>query len=119
MNYYQARQNSSTGKWDFTCMNDGKIWAVGYCAEAGGNHHDTEQEAVRCYGEYVLDKRLSFHPEKPGGAGTYSQCRVCNKLTNGYVEVDNSNISFLCDEHQNRESVAGFFIPPTKIMSSY
>lgn len=31
MNYYAARQRERDGRYDFTCMNDGKVWPVGYC----------------------------------------------------------------------------------------
>lgn len=31
MNYYAARQRLSDQRFDFTCMNDGKTWPVGYC----------------------------------------------------------------------------------------
>jgi len=36
MNYYQAREmykdGKPSGKWHYICMNDGKIWPVGYCS---------------------------------------------------------------------------------------
>lgn len=32
MNYYQARQMVESGLWHYTCMNDGSVWPVGYCA---------------------------------------------------------------------------------------
>lgn len=33
MNYYQARQREGDKRWDYTCMNDGRIWPIGYCVE--------------------------------------------------------------------------------------
>ncbi|MHB1950232.1 MAG: hypothetical protein ACYCQK_02005 [Acidiferrobacteraceae bacterium] len=32
MNYYDARQRQDDKRWDYTRMNDGRIWPVGYCA---------------------------------------------------------------------------------------
>src|SRR5205807_6842276 len=47
MNYYDARERQRDGKgtgiFDYTCMNDGKIWPVGYCG-----------------GEWKRDKRQSW-----------------------------------------------------------
>src|SRR3954467_10556795 len=36
MNYYGPREildkdGNSTGKWHYTCENDGRVWPVGYC----------------------------------------------------------------------------------------
>lgn len=31
MNYYQARQRMTDKRWDYTRMNDGRVWPVGYC----------------------------------------------------------------------------------------
>lgn len=33
MNYYDARKRHDDGKYDYTRMNDGRIWPVGYCAQ--------------------------------------------------------------------------------------
>jgi hypothetical protein len=32
MNYYEARQLQSTGKWHYTCLNGDSAWPVGYCS---------------------------------------------------------------------------------------
>ncbi len=31
MNYYEARQRKSDGRWDFTVMNNGNVRSTGYC----------------------------------------------------------------------------------------
>lgn len=31
MNYYAARQRESDKRFDYTCLNDGRSWPVGYC----------------------------------------------------------------------------------------
>lgn len=35
MNYYAARARESDKKFDYTCMNDGVVWPVGYCHAYG------------------------------------------------------------------------------------
>jgi hypothetical protein len=32
MNYYDARQRQSDGKWDYSVMNDGHVHPAGYCS---------------------------------------------------------------------------------------
>jgi len=98
-------------------MNDGKIWAVGYCAEFGGGHHDTAEEAVECYRKWMLDNRLRFRPPVENQQGTYRYCAECKKLTNGYADV-NLSIIFLCEEHQTKEIVDKHFQLGGEIWSS-
>lgn len=31
MNYLQPRKRQEDGRFDYTCMNDGRIWPIGYC----------------------------------------------------------------------------------------
>ena len=88
MNYYAARQGDDDKKWDYTCMNDGRMWPIGYCsrfleAEVGGfagctqeradrhnnfrekygrHNHETKEEAFECYKQYVLDNLVRFWP---------------------------------------------------------
>lgn len=93
MNYYDARQRKGDSKFDYTCMNDGHIWPVGYCAgfpspTANGdshlaelltkelerlaplkdrfhtNGHATKEEACACYRRYLLDTRTRFFSEE-------------------------------------------------------
>jgi len=119
VNYYAARQRQDNGKWDFTCMNDGRGRPVGYCAEAGGSHHDTEEEAQACYRKYLLDTRVRYRSHKEGEAGTYEKCKVCGKLTNGYAEVGHLSIYFLCQEHQTREALEEVYGEVGEIWSSW
>lgn len=128
MNYYQARQVSAdaeredAGRWRYTCMNDGQIWAVGYCADCPG--HDTPEEANEHQTQYVLDHRLrldgtwsdsqhrceAFIPI--GGVNISglltsppSGQRLCGKWTDRFADCDHRTFN-LCDRHRNREMVA-------------
>ena len=127
MNYYKARQRKD-GRWDYTCMNDGQIWPLGYCDEwrpinerianyfsaedkekhdsfkdkhhCGG--HETPEEAYACYKEYVLDQSLHTHEFEP-----WSACLECGKRT-PYAVAEKGSISdmALCEAHQSREVIA-------------
>ena len=45
MNYYQARQREDDKCWDWTCMNDGRVWRSGACAGDTKCQHKTKEEA--------------------------------------------------------------------------
>jgi hypothetical protein len=60
MNYYRARElknpeGNPSGLWHFTQMNDGRIWAVGYCRELNCKHA-TAVEASNCYRKYIIER---------------------------------------------------------------
>jgi hypothetical protein len=128
MNYYDARQSKLTGRWDFTCKNNDKIWPTGYCAgpkvAEGHPHvdkfhdggHDTEEEARECYRQYLLDNELRFSDGE--GASSQHRCRVCNEFTSGYGELNHALFP-LCDKHRTREEVEKLIGPPGLIISSY
>lgn len=66
MNYYRPRQlinpeGKPSGIWHYTCMNDGKIWALGYCAK-GGCKHTSPLEASDCYRKYIREKCRGMLP---------------------------------------------------------
>ena len=98
MNYYETREllindgKTGSGKFRYTCMNDSRVWAVGYCApfieaktrDNGGvfvtqdscdlhnsykdkyhtEPHDTAIEACNCYREYLIDCTLVTYDER-------------------------------------------------------
>jgi hypothetical protein len=117
VNYYDARKRQSDGRWDFTCMNDGEIWPVGYCAQEGGGHHETEAEARECYRDYLLDNELRFR--NPADPATLRKCEVagCGVFTGGSAELS-LRTWVLCDAHRNRAEVEKLFGPVGQIMSS-
>lgn len=132
MNYYKARQREG-GRWDYTCMNDGRIWAVGYCAgkyedvrEAAEpavavnyheNGHATPEEARECYKRYlldtsmVLDARLSQQQRK-------CEAEDCDEWTQGLARIGPMESIVLCDQHRTREKVEKLF-SVGESMSSY
>lgn len=97
MNHYRARQLKDGG-WHFTCMNDGRAWPVGYCAEH--EPHATKEEACGCYRKWLLDNRLKLncrdnHQQR--------KCKECGEWTSSYAMCE-TDIVFLCDKHMNRET---------------
>ncbi len=108
MNYYDARElqgpdGQGTGRWHYTCMNDGRIWPIGYCRDHEG--HASKQEAYECFKLYCLDHRLRLDGQ---WADAQHKCVVCGAWTQKFAEV-NHVIFDLCDEHRTREQVAQLF----------
>jgi hypothetical protein len=104
MNYDRPRELKSGG-WKYTRMNDGKVWAIGYC----GDHepHVTADEARECYTSYLLDERLRLDVT----VDSYNPCMAegCETLTNRCADIDGWHMFRLCDEHRDREHVAALF----------
>jgi hypothetical protein len=134
MNYYKARERKD-GRWDYTCMNDGMIWPVGYCAKyvdpmdynfpgcevfqtehhlekarvVKDKHHEdghaTADEACACYGKYLLDNKLRLGLKY---GDMQRKCEVCGEWTELNACVDNQYMT-LCEKHNNREEVEKLF----------
>ena len=108
MNYHQPRQIEPTadrpdaGKWRYTNMNDGRVWAEGYCADCPG--HDTKEGAYEHQTQYVLD-HARYDGEE---VGAKRQCRAegCEEWTQSFAEVGHTQMFTLCDAHRNRETLA-------------
>lgn len=135
MNYYLPRQvdpkaeRPDAGKWRYTCMNDGKVWPVGYCTDCPG--HETEQEARQHYTDYELNETLNLDGEY---ADQQLRCEArlslglagpdapkCGAWTNRFASLGPGRmVSFtLCDKHRNRENVADLYGTVGNIASSY
>lgn len=118
MNYYDAREmkkdGKGSGKWHYTCMNDGRIWPVGYCAEHEG--HPTKEEAHECYTKYCLDNHI-----KKRTMQNQHKCKECDAWTQESVEVGPGlgRMIYLCPDHQDRETVAKHFGSVGTMTSSY
>lgn len=65
MNYYGARQidpasdRPEAGRWHYTCMNDGRVWPVGDCADGCGGHESPE-DACQHYVEGQVAKGVRW-----------------------------------------------------------
>ena len=102
MNYAQARQRQSDGRWAWTVKNDDRVWASGPCADHEDSH-ETAEEAERHYWEWELDPS-TYH------VGTYAsgqyECQLCQNWTSSFVRLADGYTTFtLCPDHQNRASV--------------
>jgi hypothetical protein len=141
MNYYKARQRKD-GKWDYTCMNDGHIWPIGYCEsykqysvdewwsrmiteEKRADHdrtadkhhvdgHASASEAEACYRQYLLDHCVRLK----GVWEQQSKCEVCGEWTQLYASVNNTSYFDLCEEHNTLEQVEKLFEGPGEVWSS-
>lgn len=67
--------------------------------------HATEDEAIECYRQYLLDNSLRLQGPPPNPS-TLHKCKVCDTFTAGYAQVGEwGSIWPLCDDHRNRETV--------------
>lgn len=71
MNYYAPRElkdpatGEPSGLWHYTVMNDGRVRAVGYCADKENLcTHTTPEAASDCYKRYIREQRDG---KLPGG----------------------------------------------------
>jgi len=115
MNYYDARELKDHSGWRYTCMNDGRIWAVGSCAEHAP--HPTQVEAYECYTQYLLDNRLRLDGQYPE-AQYRCEAPECGAWTQRFAEIDH-HLYTLCDEHRTREVVATLLGTVGAAMSSW
>lgn len=105
MNYYEARKRSD-GKWDWTCMNDGRIWKTAPCADHE-NGHATKAEAERHFYNYelcrlreVASMPKEMHQCDAPGCATYTH--------KGFVGMKLfTETTWLCKLHFSREVVPG------------
>ena len=123
MNYFEPRQvdpqadRPDAGRWRYTCMNDGQIWAVGYCA-GGCEGHATADDANQHQREYEIDN--AWHRVQDGGPGKvepWDPCEAligvpehpCGKRTPNVLTLGPGIGIFgphLCDEHLTFEGLS-------------
>jgi hypothetical protein len=131
MNHFKARQRDTDMRWDYTCMNDGVVWPMGYCCEFRepnddlfewpewekrlmrankdkfhNNGHATAEEASKCYKSHQLDFRLRLDGVTHK---TQHPCEICQEWTQKTASVGAWHQWHLCDKHLNRESVEELF----------
>lgn len=129
MNYYEARQvdptsaRSDAGKWRYTCMNDGRVWPVGLCAD-GCTGHETAEEANEHYHRGLLSDLTEFairdqalrceaHDSETGDR--------CAALTSNGLQTGPGNMLswMLCDRHRNDFYVNQLWPDVGTMMGSY
>ena len=104
MNYAQARQRQSDGRWDWTTMNDGRVWRSAPCS-SHEDGHATPEDAERHFWDYELDSVRRFVvPDDQ--AATLEHCQVCTAFTASHVRfADGYTTFFVCPDHQDRASL--------------
>lgn len=143
MNYYQARQRTEDERWDYTCMNDRRIWPVGYCrrwkdwdedlkkthpaeyeryvaakAKFHSEGHATKEEAERCHREYELDNFLKAFSCL---SDEQHKCEECGAWTQSGLGLRGIPGNYLCAAHATREFFEKLnpFTPGISTMSSW
>lgn len=146
MNYYEARRRESDGKWDWTRMNDGRVWPVGFCAPKIScecvlrpPHVPADPCEHGCEGDGWVPS-----PDYCGSHDTAAEARTCFRR---YLLAEISEVDFgdwtgcvvcdaptkkglttrpplgeshaLCDEHRTHEQVEKLTPVVSQITSSY
>jgi len=78
------------------CNNTGFILKEDAC-----QGHDTEEDACEHYKQYLLD-----NIRYTKSSSSMHKCRICGEWTTGIADVSMSQYYTICEEHQNRESMA-------------
>lgn len=101
MNYAQARQRESDGRWDYTVRNDDRIWRTGYCADHEDGHA-TKEEAEKHFYDYELDQPFRIYED----INQQAKCVVCGEWTQNRVMLyDGYTTYILCKDHQTKEDL--------------
>jgi hypothetical protein len=74
-----------------------------WCFKYHGTGHETPEEAVECYRQYLLDQELRFYQDSPE-ADTQHRCAECQAWTSGWAEVGYGigRLIHLCADHRVR-----------------
>lgn len=91
MRHLRAMQSAEDKRWYFAALDGEVVELVGNCREHQG--HETAQEAVDCYKEYLLEQDFHVfndHPDK--------QCEVCGFWTTLRVRVGET-VAVMCSKH--------------------
>jgi hypothetical protein len=119
VNYYAARQRAHDKKWDWTCMNDGKIWRSGPCADHEDGHPTREEAEKHFYDDSISKLREITCPDRE-----MRMCDApgCDTVTQkGLVGTRYfSEPMWLCKLHRSKEVVPAIrpFRPGIEICSS-
>jgi hypothetical protein len=117
MNYDEARQRQSDGRWDWTTMNDGAIRRKGRCRDHEDGHA-TRLEAVECYWDYCFDRLREVSI-----IDTQRRCAAegCREWTSRGVEAPGLGslipMTLLCEAHRAAETLRSVLLgihPPSE-----
>lgn len=98
MNYEQARQRESDGRWDWTVRNDDRIWATGPCGEHTDGHA-TAEEAERHFYDWEVANLKPYTI-----AGALHPCEICQAWSDGGLGTpDGFGGPILCAAHRNAD----------------
>jgi hypothetical protein len=111
MNYDQARElqkdGKGTGLWHYTSMNDGVIWAIGFCANDCPGH-DTKEGAEEHYRQYLVScieirgpKQEEWPKEKCDVAGCKEEATHLGIVRGHRGSLDKQ----LCETHATAETM--------------
>jgi hypothetical protein len=118
MNYYEARQRNTDGRWDYTRRSAGVVAPVGYCrGEPEGadeevahrdryheDGHETKEEACECYKRYLLDNKVSLDFAVTEDVQHRCEAPGCDAWTQRVAMVHHRTY-LLCDDHRNLETL--------------
>jgi hypothetical protein len=121
VNYYQARQRATDGRWNFTNMNDGKVYIEPCCIAHEAEGHATAEEADRDFYEYNVANLRDYsllNAQHPCAHPSHIAEQVWTAKGLGARMFGDA---LLCDEHRTpegyREAIP--FYSPIQITSSY
>jgi len=77
--------------------------------------HNTAQEALDCYKKYQLDNTLRLNIKNEH---EQKKCKICGEWTQLSACVDTYSYFNLCEEHNNKETVAKIFNISEQVWSS-
>ena len=116
MNYYAARQRETDGRWDWTQMNDGHIWATGACAD-NTCMHATKEEAEPHEQERVHELiRNAERSRLDTFYGYRCPAEGCEEKAFYEARVPGRGMYIACDAHLDQPEL---WYHVTQITSSY
>jgi len=118
VNYREARQRTTDGRWDWTNMNDKVVTTAAPCTDHSDGHA-TQEEADRHFYDHEVANLREFHLE-----GTQHHCAVdgCDNWTGGGLESRwLGQGTMLCEDHDSRDGwmAANPFSSPIHIIASW
>lgn len=115
MNYYEARQRKTDGRWDWTRMNDGAIFPSGPCRSHQDGHATKEEAELHAY-EHNLSTARVFTM-----ADQQLRCEDCKQWASGGLETRHGAAVVLCELHRTTTVLRRLrtFAPGLTIVSSW